>query len=193
MGQPSLVLGSASSRRRELLTQVGVEPAVVDAAEIDESPAADELPRVLVRRLADMKLDVVSARHPESFVLTADTVVALGRRVLGKPADAVEAATGLRTLSGRRHRVWTGVAVMAPGGVRRAARVVGTVVQFARLDARQVDWLVEQGDWQGKAGGYAIQGCAAAYIPRINGSYSNVVGLPLAQTIGLLVGLGWRQ
>ena len=168
MGHPSLVLGSASSRRRELLAQVGVKPVVVDPAEIDESYAAGELPRDLVRRLAETKLDAVSARHSECFVLTADTVVALGRRVLGKPADAVEAAKGLRVLSGRRHRVWTGVAVMAPGGMRRAVRVVNTVVQFARLDARQVDWLVEQGDWQGKAGGYAIQGCAAAYIPRIN-------------------------
>ncbi len=193
MDQPPLVLGSASARRIELLAQVGIEPTVVDPAEIDETPAANELPRDLVRRLAEIKLGVVAARHADSFVVTADTVVALGRRVLGKPADAGEARRGLQALSGRRHRVLTAVAVGEPGGARRVVRVVDTVVHFARLDAGKLDWLVAQGDWQGKAGGYAIQGHASAFIPRINGSYSNVVGLPLMQTLSLLTGLGWRR
>lgn len=186
------MLGSASRRRLDLLAQVGIEPDIVHPADIDETPLGGELPRALVGRLALAKLDAVVAEHPDGFVLAADTVVALGRRIMGKPATADEAVAGLRMLSGRRHRVLSAVAIAAPGGQRRSSRVVSTTVHFARLGSAELQRLVAAGDWEGKAGGYAIQGHAAAFIPAINGSYSNVVGLPLAQTVALLTGLGWR-
>ena len=187
------MLGSASRRRLDLLAQVGIAPDVVQPADIDETPRPGELPRDLVARLADAKLAAIRPAFADAYVLTADTVVAVGRRIVGKPATAEAAAAGLRLLSGRRHRVLSAVAVAAPGGGTTARRVVATTVRFARLDDGQVRGLVAAGDWQGKAGGYAIQGHAAAFIPTINGSYSNVVGLPLAQTVALLVGLGWRR
>ena len=189
---PPLVLGSASPRRRELLRQVGVEPAAVDAAEIDESPRRGELPAVYARRIADEKLSAVAARHPGAFVLAADTVVAVGRRILPKPADAAEARACLERLSGRSHKVLGAVAVQAPDG-RKADRLVATRVRFRRLHPDELAGYLESGEWEGKAGGYAIQGRAAAFVPEIQGSYPNVVGLPLVETLGLLRGLGWRS
>ncbi len=189
---PPLVLGSASPRRRELLRQVGVEPAAVDAAEIDETPKRGELPAAYARRIAAEKLQAVAARHPGAFVLAADTVVAAGRRILPKPADAAEARTCLERLSGRSHKVLGAVAVQAPDG-RRADRLVITRVRFRRLHPDELAAYLESGEWEGKAGGYAIQGRAAAFVPEIQGSYPNVVGLPLVETLGLLRGLGWRS
>ncbi|MDJ0945417.1 MAG: nucleoside triphosphate pyrophosphatase [Kiloniellales bacterium] len=189
---PPLVLGSASPRRRELLRQVGVEPAAVDAAEIDETPRRGELPAAYARRIALEKLDAVAARHAGAFVLAADTVVAVGRRILPKPADAAEARACLERLSGRSHRVLGAVAVQAPDG-RRARRLVATRVRFRRLHPEELAAYLESGEWQGKAGGYAIQGLAAAFVPEVQGSYPNVVGLPLVETLALLRGLGWRR
>jgi len=189
---PHLVLASASPRRLELLTQIGCAPDAVDPAEISEAPRARELPQNLARRLAREKAAVVAERHPQSFVLAADTVVACGRRILPKAEDEVAARACLETLSGRRHRVWGGVAVVAPGG-RAAARVVGTVVAFKRLTQREIESYLASGEWHGKAGGYAIQGRAAAFIHHLSGSYSNVVGLPLYETMMLLRGLGFAR
>ncbi len=189
---PPLVLGSASPRRRELLRQVGVEPAAVDAAEIDETPRRGELPAAYARRIALEKLDAVAARHAGAVVLAADTVVAVGRRILPKPADAAEARACLERLSGRSHRVLGAVAVQAPDG-RRARRLVATRVRFRRLHPEELAAYLESGEWQGKAGGYAIQGLAAAFVPEVQGSYPNVVGLPLVETLALLRGLGWRR
>ena len=185
-----LVLASASPRRLELLRQVGIEPATVAAAAIDEALRARELPADYARRMAREKAEAVASDHADAFVLGADTVVALGRRILPKAEDEAAARACLERLSGRRHRVLGGLAVIASDG-RRAARLVATAVTFKRLEAREIAAYLASGEWRGKAGGYAIQGRAAAFIPRINGSYANVVGLPLTETLALLTGLGY--
>lgn len=185
-----LVLASASPRRRELLCQIGIEPDAIEPAGVDERPLSRELPTHYARRLAEAKADAIAARHPGAYLLAADTVVALGRRIVPKPNDEDEARRCLELLSGRRHRVLGAVVVVAPDG-RRARRLVTTAVRFKRLSrAELVDYL-DSGEWRDKAGGYAIQGRAAAFVPALNGSYSNVVGLPLAETAGLLAGLGY--
>ncbi len=186
-----LVLASASPRRLQLLEQVGIRPADVDPAEVDETPRRRELPLHYARRVALDKLAAVAARHPGAFLLAADTVVAVGRRILPKPADAAEARLCLELLSGRRHRVLGAVAVQAPDG-RRVDILVTTVVVFKRLSEQEIARYLAGGEWRGKAGGYAIQGAAAAFIPKIIGSYPNVVGLPLVETCNLLRGLGYR-
>ena len=185
-----LVLASVSPRRLALLRQIGIEPDVVDPAEVDETPGPRELPRDLAGRLARLKRDEVARRHPDSFVLAADTVVACGRRILGKPAVAGEARRMLALLSGRRHRVWGGITVAAPDG-RCSARTVMTHVAFKRLEDREIETYLAEGEWRGKAGGYAIQGRAGAFVKAITGSYPNVVGLALYETRALLKGLGY--
>ncbi|GAB4286453.1 MAG: Maf family protein [Roseovarius sp.] len=188
-----LILGSASPRRRALLGQVGITPDTVRAPEIDETPRKSELPRPYCRRMAQAKAEAVPA-GPDDIVLCADTTVAVGRRILGKPADAAEAEAFLRLLSGRRHRVITAVAV------RRAARLwcrdVVTSVRMKRLSEVEIGAYLASGDWRGKAGGYGIQGPAGALIPWISGSFTAVVGLPLTETVGLLQAAGypvWEQ
>ena len=185
-----LILASASPRRLELLRRVGIEPGLVEAADIDESPLDGEGPRALVLRLARAKAEAVAARHPEAFVLAGDTIVAVGRRILPKPASEAEAERCLQLLSGRRHRVHGGVAVIAPGGAI-AVRHVETAVSFKRLRADEVAGYLDCGEWRGKAGGYAIQGRAGLFVRAINGSYDNIVGLPLFEAAQLLRGLGF--
>jgi septum formation protein len=189
---PQLILASASPRRRELLAQVGITPDQIDPADIDETAGKDEEPGPLARRLAEAKADHVAARHPDAFVLGADTVVGVGRRIVGKPADAAAARAYLELLSGRRHRVYGGICLRAPNG-GRARRLINTMVRFKRLTGAEIDAYLATGEWQGKAGGYAIQGHAAAFIPAINGSYTNVVGLDVATVTALLAGLGYLQ
>ena len=186
-----LVLASASPRRRELLAGIGIFPDAIIPPDMDETPYRRELPARTARRLAESKAESIAEREPEAFVIAADTVVALGRRLLGKPADENQARRFLGMISGRRHRVYGGVAVAAPDG-RRAGRLVTTVVSFKRLAPPEIEDYLASGEWRDKAGGYAIQGRAAALVPRINGSYSNVVGLPLYETVSLLQGLGFR-
>ena len=183
-----LVLGSGSPRRRELLAQIGVVPDVIRPADIDETPYKNELPRPYAARLAVEKAQAVQAGADE-LVLAADTVVAVGRRILGKPADAAEAAKFLLLLSGRRHRVITGVALRL--GDKIWSRQVETTVKFKRLSDMEISAYLRSGEWEGKAGGYAIQGIGGAFIPAINGSYTNVVGLPLTETANLLIGAGY--
>ncbi len=185
-----LILASASPRRLDLLGQVGVVPDAVEPADIDETALAGETPRRTAERLAKAKADVVALRRPDAFVLAADTVVAVGRRVLGKPAAEAEARAMLELLSGRNHRVYTGVAVIAPGG-RRANRVAEARVTFKRLSASDTALLLASGEWRGVAGGYRIQGRAAAAVTQLVGSHSAVVGLPLYETMTLLGGLGY--
>jgi septum formation protein len=187
-----LVLASASPRRLDLLRQIGIEPDRVDPADIDETPLRHELPPAHVLRLARAKAAAVQARHPDTFVLAADTVVACGRRILPKAETREEAERCLDLLSGRRHRVLGGVCVLAPDG-RRSVRVVLTSVRFRRLGEGERARYLEGGEWRGKAGGYAIQGRAAAFVPAINGSYANVVGLPVVEALAMLRGLGWRE
>jgi len=182
---PPLVLASASPRRLELLRQIGIEPAAVDPPDTDETPRRDEAPRAYAERMARAKLDVVAPRHPAVLVLAADSVVAVGRRILPKAETRDQARDCLTLLSGRRHKVVGGLALGVPGGKVRT-RLVETVVRFKRLEPSEIDAYLASGEWQGKAGGYAIQGRAAAFVAFISGSYSNVVGLPLFETITLL-------
>ena len=188
---PRLVLASASPRRVDLLRQIGIEPAAIDPADIDESPLKAELPALHAARLAGAKARAVAARHPGALVLAADTVVACGRRILPKAEDEATARSCLTLLSGRRHRVLGAVELAAPDG-RRSRRLVTTAVRFSRLTDEEIAGYLASGEWQGKAGGYAIQGRAAAFVPAVTGSYSNVVGLPLAETAAMLRGLGYE-
>lgn len=188
---PILVLASASPRRLDLLRQIGIAPDRVEPADIDEKPRRGELPAGHVVRLAEEKARAVRPRHPEAFVLAADTVVACGRRILPKAEDEATARSCLKLLSGRRHRVYGGVALLTPSGELAIRRVVSQVA-FKRLSELEMEAYLATGEWQGKAGGYAIQGRAAALIPWVSGSYSNVVGLPLYETAQLLAGRGYR-
>ena len=179
-----LVLASASPRRLDLLRQIGLEPDAIDPADTDETPAPAEAPRRYALRMAMAKLAVVAPRHPGATVLAADSVVALGRRILPKADTEADARRCLALLSGRRHRVLGGIAVGSAGKVR--TRLVETVVRFKRLEPSEVEGYIRSGEWQGKAGGYAIQGRAAAFVAFLSGSYSNVVGLPLFETAAML-------
>ncbi len=190
VSKPRLVLASASPRRLDLLRQIGITPDAVDAADLDESPHPDETPRQLALRLAQSKARLVASRAPTSFVLGADTVVAVGRRVLPKAADATQVRACLDLLSGRAHKVLTGVAVVAPGGAC-VSRLVESRVRFKRLDRADIEAYLACGEGVGKAGGYAIQGLAGALVIELQGSYSGVVGLPLYETRSLLTGLGF--
>lgn len=188
---PTLVLASASPRRLDLLAQVGVTPDRVDPADIDETPLRDETPRRHALRLAQEKARVVSARSPDAFVLAADTVVAVGRRILPKAETEADVRYCLKLLTGRNHKVFTGVALIAPDG-REASRLVETKVGFKRLSEAERNGYIGSGQWKGKAGGYGVQGLAGGFITDIQGSYPSVVGLPLYETLNLLSGLGYR-
>jgi septum formation protein len=182
---PPLILASASPRRRDLLAQIGVIPDAIEAAEIDETPQKGELPKGHALRLALEKAGTVSRRHPGAVVLAADTVVACGRRILPKAETEEQARMCLELLSGRRHQVLTGLAVIAADGAARQ-RVCLTRVAFRRLHKDEIRHYLALGEWRGKAGGYAIQGYADCFVQFLNGSYSNVVGLPLLETRNLL-------
>ncbi len=192
MSETGLILASASARRRALLAQIGVVPARVIAADLDETPRGEESPRQLAARLARAKAEAIAADFPQAFVLAADTVVAAGRRILPKPADAAAARATLALLAGRRHQVFGAVALRAPDG-RWGERLVVSRVTFARLDAAEIEAYLASGEWRGCAGGYAIQGRAGGFVRFLSGSYSNVVGLPLFETRQLLRGLGGRR
>jgi septum formation protein len=195
------ILASSSPRRLDLLKQIGYVPDQVDAADIDETPLADETPIRLAERLALAKARAVAERRQGCFVLGADTVVACGQRILPKAEDEATARSCLTLLSGRRHRVHGGIALVSPGngisnsdvsGSAVSVRRVQTVVVFKRLSAGEIERYIASGEWHGKAGGYAIQGLAAAFVREIIGSYSNVVGLSLFETAQMLEGRGIR-
>lgn len=188
-----LILGSASPRRKELLAQLGIVPDAILPPDIDEDPRKDELPRPYCARIALEKVLAVAAGE-DDIVLCADTTVALGRRILGKPKDAGEAARFLTDLGGRRHQVITAVAVRRGGRVWTRESV--SAVKMKRLSDAELNAYLSSHDWQGKAGGYGIQGAASAFIPWISGSFTGIVGLPLAETAALLTAAGypiWRQ
>ncbi|WP_245906179.1 Maf family protein [Teichococcus aestuarii] len=190
--RPPLVLASGSPRRRDLLARIGVVPARILPPEIDERPRPQELPRQLAGRLSQEKARAVMAGEPQALVLAADTVVGVGRRILPKAETEAQARDCLALLSGRRHRVYTGVALGLPDG-RLLTRVVESVVTFQRLTAAQVEAYIASGEWRGKAGGYTIQESAEAFVRFLSGSHSNVVGLPLHETAQLLRGIGWLR
>ncbi|WP_432767859.1 MAG: septum formation protein Maf [Sphingopyxis sp.] len=185
---PALVLASTSPRRRELLARIGITPARIAAPDIDETPGKGELPRDYVARLAEAKALAVE-RAPHEVVLAGDTTVAVGRRILEKPADEADLRRMLGLLSGRRHHVWSGICVVG-ADARPRVRVADTVVAFKVLSAADIDWYVASGEGMGKAGGYAIQGRAETFVRFLSGSHSNVVGLPLFETRALLTSAG---
>ncbi len=194
--RPLLVLASGSPRRLALLAQIGIEPDRLMPADVDEAPGRRELPRTLARRLARTKAEVAHRRvraelpdGPPALVLAADTVVAVGRRVLPKADTFEDAETCIALLSGRAHRVFTGICVVGPSGARE--KLVESRVRFKRLSTPEIRDYLASGEWQGKAGGYAIQGLAGGFVDRIVGSYSSIVGLPLLETAGLLEGAGF--
>jgi septum formation protein len=184
-----LILASASPRRLDLLARIGVVPDAVLPAAIDERVAKGELPRTHALRLAREKAAAVAALEPDALVLAADTVVAVGRRILPKAEDEATLRACMALLSGRRHRVLTGVALAWPGGTR--SRLVETMITMKRLSPEEIDFYAAHGEWRGKAGGYALQGYGEVYVRHIAGSYSNVVGLPLAETLQLLKSAGY--
>jgi septum formation protein len=185
-----LVLASASPRRLELLARIGVTPDEVMPPDIDESVPRGELPRAHAERLAREKAQAIASREPDCLVLAADTVVAVGRRILPKVEDETTLRAGMKLLSGRRHRVLTGVALAIPArGIR--LRLVETMIAMKRLSDEEIDYYASHGEWRGKAGGYALQGYGEVYVRHIAGSYSNVVGLPLAETRVLLKSAGY--
>lgn len=194
--RPELILASSSPRRLALLNQIGIEPEHMVPAHIDETPERGELPRKLAMRLADLK--ALTAQHKarqagfadNALVLGADTVVALGRRILPKAETMEEATYCLRLLSGRAHRVFTGISVVSPSGKLRH-RIVETRIRFKRLSNKELESYLASAEWRGKAGGYALQGIAAAFAVKISGSYSGVVGLPLHETVQLLTAEGY--
>lgn len=185
-----LILASASPRRRDLLAQIGVTPDAIVPADIDESILPGEQARAYVMRLAREKALAVASGHTGAYVLGSDTTVCVGRRILGKPETAEEAGKFLDLLSGRRHRVYSGVALVCPEGSIHE-KVVETRVRMKRLDHDERDTYLASNAWQGLAGGYAIQGEAGAFVIDIIGSYTNVVGLPLYETRALLRGNGY--
>ena len=187
---PRLILASASPRRLDLLARIGVVPDAVVPAEVDESVPRGELPREHALRLAGEKAVAVAAIEPDALVLAADTVVAVGRRILPKVEDEATLRACMKLLSGRRHRVLTGVALAAPDAPLRT-RLVETMIAMKRLSGEEVDYYAAHGEWRGKAGGYALQGYGEVYVRHIAGSYSNVVGLPLAETRLLLKAAGY--
>ena len=185
-----LILASASPRRIDLLARIGVTPDAIIPADIDESVPKGELPRDHALRLAREKAQAVAAVHGDDLVLAADTVVAVGRRILPKVEDEPTLRACMKLLSGRRHRVLTGVALAVPGiGIRE--RVVETMIAMKRLSEEEIDFYAGHGEWRGKAGGYALQGYGEVYVRRIAGSYSNVVGLPVAETRVMLKSAGY--
>ncbi len=187
--RPPLVLASASPRRRDLLAQIGLAPAIVAPADLDETPLPNERPGRHALRLAQAKAQAAAAGHAGAVVLAADTVVACGHRILPKAEDAGTARHCLDLLSGRRHSVLGGVCVIAPDGTART-RLVTSIVAFKRLTEADIAGYIESGEWRGKAGGYAIQGRAALFVRFLSGSYSNVVGLPLFETAQMLATAG---
>lgn len=188
---PKLILASASPRRKALLEQVGIVPYLIIPADIDETPHSKELPARYVERVALEKAKVIAAQHPGDYILSADTVVACGRRILPKAENDAQVQHCLALLSGRQHTVLTAVCVMA--GDKISQRLVTTKVAFKRLSPQEIQAYLTSNEGIGKAGGYAIQGRAGAFVRRINGSYSSVVGLPLCETGDLLAGLGFRH
>ncbi|HCS23260.1 MAG TPA: Maf family nucleotide pyrophosphatase [Alphaproteobacteria bacterium] len=189
---PRLILASASPRRLDLLRQMLITPDAVAPADIDETPKKGELPLAYAQRIAAEKAAAVKAAHAGAVILSADTVVACGRRILPKAETEGEARACLALLSGRRHRVISAISVIAADGTQRTRPVTSTV-KFKRLSADDIETYIKSMEWKGKAGGYAIQGLAAAFVPFISGSYTAIVGLPLAETMQMLKGAGYER
>lgn len=189
---PRLILGSSSPRRLEILKQIGFPPDHVIGADIDETPHKGELPRLFAQRMATEKNAALAGQFPNDYILTADTTVAVGRRILGNPSDEDEATRMNRLLSGRNHRVYTAVTVRAPDG-RIASRIVESRVKIRHLSNADIAFSVSSGEWKGRAGGYSFIGHFSRFIQKIIGSSSGIIGLPSYETANLLTGLGYKK
>ncbi len=191
MVKPQLILASASPGRLELLRQAGIVPDKVEPADIDETPRTKESPRRYALRLAEEKAAKIAVKNPESFIIAADTIVLSGTRLIGKAADETEAREILKILSGKRHMVVTAVCVMSPGS-GKSSRIVETRVKIGKLTDAEIEDYITSSEWRGKSGCYTLHGRAGRYIEWLNGSYSGVIGLPLAETLRMLQGLGFK-
>ena len=185
------ILGSGSKRRSDLLKQIGINPDLIIPPDINEIIKSKEIPINYVKRMAVEKNIIFQEQHNESIILTADTIVSLGKRVLPKAVNKEIAETCLKQLSGRRHNVYTSFAISAPNNILRT-KTVQSIVKFKRLDVKEILYYLDSNEWEGKAGGYAIQGVAASFINFISGSYSNIVGLPLAEVYRMLLSVGYE-
>ena len=185
------ILASSSKRRLELLSQIGVKPDLILSPNIDEKIFSKELPHIYVKRMSLEKNRVFQPKYPESIILTADTLVSVGRRILPKTMDINKAEECLKLISGRRHNVFTSFTLYTPNNSLKT-KTIKSIIKFKRLHPDEISYYLSSGEWEGKAGGYAIQGIAASFINFISGSYSNVVGLPLAELYRLLVSIGYN-
>ena len=185
------ILASSSKRRLELLSQIGVKPDLIISPNIDENIFSKELPRIYVERMSLEKNRVFQPKYPESIILTADTLVSVGRRILPKTMDINKAEECLKLISGRRHKVFTSFTLHTPNNSLKT-KTIKSIIKFKRLHPDEISYYLASGEWEGKAGGYAIQGIAASFINFISGSYSNVVGLPLAELYRLLISIGYN-
>ena len=185
------ILASSSKRRLELLSQIGVKPDLILSPNIDEKIFSKELPHIYVKRMSLEKNRVFQPKYPESIILTADTLVSVGRRILPKTMDINKAEECLKLISGRRHNVFTSFTLYTPNNSLKT-KTIKSIIKFKRLHPDEISYYLSSGEWEGKAGGYAIQGIAASFINFISGSYSNVVGLPLAELYRLLISIGYN-
>ena len=185
------ILASSSKRRLELLSQIGVKPDLILSPNINENMFSKELPRIYVKRMSLEKNRVFQQKYPESIILTADTIVSVGRRILPKTMDQNTAEECLKLISGRRHKVFTSFTLYSPNNSLKI-KTIQTIIKFKRLHADEISYYLASKEWEGKAGGYAIQGIAASFINFISGSYSNVVGLPLAELYRSLISIGYN-
>ena len=189
-----LVLASSSPRRKELLTQIGFVPDVIDAPDIDETPRKGEKPTDFAARMGKEKAEVIAAKHDNAIIVAADTIVAIGTRIIGKAENKAGAFKDLSLMSGRTHRVYTGLTVIkkVAGKEQRSERLVCTKVKFKRMTADEINWYVDKGEWEGKSGSFTLMGIGAGFIESINGSHTNVIGLPLCEVRNILIGLGFQ-
>ncbi len=190
--KPLLILASASKGRLELLRSIGLEPDIIAPADIDETPQKNELPSDFVKRISQEKALTIQKTHPNSFIIAADTIASCGRRIIGKVDNENDARKTLELLSGRRHKVITGICIINPEGTIKN-RVITTTVKFKRLEKKELDRYLKSEEWRGKSGCYGMQTHAGGFIISINGSFSNVIGLPLVETKNMLLGLGFSE
>ncbi len=187
-----LVLASSSPRRKDLLTQIGFAPDIIESPDIPELPNKKEKPADFARRMGVEKAEIIAAKHNDAVIIAADTLVAVGTRIIGKAENRDEAFRDLSLMQGRNHRVYTGMCIIkkSEGGGQRSVKVVETTVRFKHMTADEINWYLDQGEWQGKSGSFTLMGIGAGFIQHIKGSHTNVIGLPLCEARNVLIGMG---
>lgn len=189
-----LILASSSPRRKDLLTQIGFAPDVIESPDIDETPHKRENPAFFAKRMGLEKAEVIAAKHDEAIIIAADTIVALGTRIIGKANNRDEAFRDLSLMQGRNHTVFTGMAIIQKSAIKnqKSLKLVTTKVKFRRMSADDINWYLDQGEWEGKSGSFTLMGIGAGFIEEIKGSHTNVIGLPLCEARNILVGMGLK-